>query len=92
MNEAASSYAENDESDQADKNINTSSSHCNERKFEVKDLESENLQQLSEHFWNKPFLKFPAQSFEQYPLINAYDDEEKSFLKTVKICSRENVP
>lgn len=44
------------------------------------------------HFGNKPFLRYDAQSFPSYAVLNAYDSEETAFQKTVTTLSLHDVP
>jgi len=50
------------------------------------------LASMVKHFGKKPFLKHQAQGFEQYSLSKAYDAEEETFIKTIKIIPRDDVP
>lgn len=54
--------------------------------------ESEILNQLLDFFGNKPFLRYRAQGFPTFPLLNAYNSEEEDFKKTVKTVPIELVP
>lgn len=47
---------------------------------------------MAEQFGNKPFIKHQAQGFEQFPVINSYNAEEESFLKTVQLPPRSQFP
>lgn len=49
----------------------------------VSDAEPIVLNQMDEHFGNKPFHKFQAQGFEQFVLVKAFKKEGETFLKTV---------
>ena len=60
--------------------------------MEVTDKEPEVLREMMNHFGNKAFLLHQAQGFEQFPLVTSYNREEESFVKTVKIVSRDEVP
>ena len=46
---------------------------------------------MLDHFGNKPFLKHHAQGFDQYPLANAYNEGEETFLKTVSPVTHDEV-
>lgn len=50
------------------------------------------LSAMLEHFGNKPFLKYRAQGFDQYPLVNSYTVEEETFLKTACSVYHRYVP
>ena len=43
-------------------------------------------------FGQRPFMKFQAQGLPLYPLINSYQLEEDSFIKTVKLVHVSDVP
>jgi len=57
--------------------------------LEVSSTEPTVLSSILEHFGNKSFLKHQAQGFEQFPLINAYQREEGTFLKTARIIPKD---
>lgn len=57
----------------------------------MQDLEPTILQQLSTYFGSNPFLKIQVQGFEKCGVGNVYRKEEESFLKTVKIVTRDDV-
>lgn len=50
------------------------------------------LDRVFQFFGNKPFLKFQAQGFEQFLMQSGYKDEEQSFLKTVEVIPKTNLP
>lgn len=54
--------------------------------------EGEILNQLLEYFGNKPFLRYRAQGFPTFPLLNAYNSGEEDFKKTVKTVPIDEVP
>ena len=56
------------------------------------DIGQEELLRMKKYFGNKPFLKHQAQGFEQFSLVNSYRDEEATFLKTVSVVPRSEVP
>lgn len=58
----------------------------------VSSTEQKVLSAMNEHFGNKPFMKHQAQGFEQYPLVNSYAIEEKTFLKTARSLYHRYVP
>jgi len=58
----------------------------------VIDAEPDVLEKMLHNFGNKTFFKHQAQGFEQFPLVKAYDAEEETFIETVKIFARDDVP
>lgn len=58
----------------------------------VSSTEQKVLSAMNEHFGNKPFMKHQARGFEQYPLVNSYAIEEKTFLKTARSLYHRYVP
>lgn len=44
------------------------------------------------HFGNRPFLRYQAQGFSSFPLLNDYQEEEEDFKKRVKVIAIANVP
>lgn len=50
----------------------------------VTSTEEENLNQLSDHFVNKPFLRYRAQGFPSFPLLNTYKPKKKILRKLLK--------
>lgn len=58
----------------------------------VTSTEEETLNKMLDHFGNKPFLRYRAQGFPSFPLLNAYKAEEDEFKKTVKKVPIEDVP
>ena len=47
---------------------------------------------MFDFFGNKQFMRFEAQGFPSYPLINAYMEEEGNFKKHVKMVHLSQVP
>lgn len=47
--------------------------------------------QLFDMFGIKPFMHYDAQGFDQYPIFNAYKQEEDSFKKFVRILGHSSV-
>ena len=47
---------------------------------------------MLDYFGNKSFLKHHAQGFDQYPFFNAYEQEEGTFLKTVRPLAHNKIP
>lgn len=48
--------------------------------------------ELLNHFGNKSFMRLEAQGFEQWVLDTLFSDEEKIFLKNVKLIFRSDLP
>lgn len=59
---------------------------------DISSTENTVLAKMKTHFGNKVFLRHHAQGFDQFPLTNAYRNEEESFLKTVKQVVKQYVP
>lgn len=50
------------------------------------------LKQMREHFGNKTFMKHEARVFEQFSICNSYSKEEESFMKNLKLKSKDKLP
>lgn len=50
------------------------------------------LKERFEHFGNKSFLKFKAQGFPSFPLVNAYLHEKESFMRQVRPVHVSKIP
>lgn len=50
------------------------------------------IKEMFKIFGNNPFIKFHAEDFDQYPVIDSYLDEVESILKTVRRNNTTDVP